>query len=352
MGRDSEDGGADAEGDARGDAAQRDAPPRHHRDDGLRGGRSDEARLCGEGRHISCGLPYEKGRPRRVDSHRGERIGGGHPDRKGEAADDEDHEQAELGQDHAIPDSEAQDPGPRCGAERLLPEACRSRRGDEEEGRVLKATVSKKYVSREAITYYALSLPAIALQLFFSSSVAANQGQFTPQVASFGPGITELVQLLPWGLLALSILAVVRFRPSALVTLLTASFFLAAAALGESGFFGTALGLTGSVSLVILATFMALIGFNYARAAKLLGGRPALVEGKGPLGYQLLSTSLELVLPLLAAVALAVGVSAIVTTLTLHTKLLPEPLSTLSSLYVESRFGLVFVSIGVAGDRK
>jgi len=213
----------------------------------------------------------------------------------------------------------------------------------------LKATASKKYASREAIIYYALSLPAIALQLFFSSSVAANPGQFSPQLASFGVGITELVQLLPWVLLALSILAVVRFRPSALVTLLTASFFLAAAALGESGFSGTALGLTGSVSLVILATFMALIGFNYARAAKLLGGRPALVEGQGPLGYQLLSTSLELVLPLLAAVALAVAVSAIVTTLTLQTKLLPEPLSTLSSLYLESRFGLVFVSIGVAG---
>jgi len=213
----------------------------------------------------------------------------------------------------------------------------------------MKATASKKFVSREAIIYYGLSLPAIAVQLFFSSSVAANPGQFTPQVASFGPGITELVQLLPWVLLALSVLAVVRFRPSALVTLLTASFFLAAAALGESGFFGTALGLTGSVSLVILASFMALIGFNYARAAKVLGGRPALLESGGPLGYQLLSTSLELVLPLLAALALAVGVSAIVTTLTLQTKLLPEPLSTLSSLYLESRFGLVFVSIGVAG---
>ena len=94
---------------------------------------------------------------------------------------------------------------------------------------------------------------------------------------------------------------------------------------------------------------MALIGFNYARAAKVLGGRPALVESGGPLGYQVLSTSLELVLPLLAALALAVAVSAIVTTLTLQTKLLPEPLSTLSSLYLESRFGLVFVSIGVAG---
>ncbi len=206
-----------------------------------------------------------------------------------------------------------------------------------------------KYASRQAITYYTLSLPAIALQLFFSSSVAANPGQFTPEIASFGPGITELVQLLPWGLLALSILAVVRFRPSALVSLLTASFFLAAAALGGSALFGTALGLTGSVSLVITASFAALIGFNYARAAKVLGGRPALLESRGPLGYQVLSTSLELVLPLLAAVGLAVAVSAIVTTITFQTKLLPEPLSTLSSLYLESRFGLVFVSIAVAG---
>jgi len=213
----------------------------------------------------------------------------------------------------------------------------------------LKATASTKYVNRQAITYYALSLPAIALQLFFSSSVAANPGQFTPQLASFGAGITELVQLLPWVLLALSVLAVVRFRPSSLVTLLTASFFLAVAALGESGFFGTAIGLTGSVSLVIIASFMALIGFNYARAAKVLAGRPPLVEGRGPLGYQLMSTSLEIVLPLLAAVALAVAVSEIVTTLTLQAKVLPEPLSTLTSLYLASRFGLVFVSIGVAG---
>src|SRR5207245_10041512 len=61
---------------------------------------------------------------------------------------------------------QARDQGPRRGGERLLPEACRSRRGDEEEGRGLRATASKKYASRYAITYNALRLRALRLQLF------------------------------------------------------------------------------------------------------------------------------------------------------------------------------------------
>ena len=93
-----------------------------------------------------------------------------------------------------------------------------------------------------------------------------------------------------------------------------------------------------------------------ASAAFLSGTHPKKTEGPdiragvsmdqlaaAVLGKDTPLTSLELVLPLLAALALAVAVSAIVTTLTLQTKLLPEPLSTLSSLYLESRFGLVFV---------
>ncbi len=208
---------------------------------------------------------------------------------------------------------------------------------------------SSRYFSRDAITYYALSTPAIALQVFFSSSIAANPQAITPQVSSFGSGISQVVQLLPWGILALSIVAVVRFRPSALAALLTASFFVATTALGDSGPFGSASALTGTVSLVIVASFGALIGFNYARAAKVLAGREAVIESRGPLGYQLYSTSLELFLPLVAVLALAAAVSGIVATIKVQTQLLPEPLSTLSSLYLQTRIGLVLVSLTVAG---
>ena len=208
---------------------------------------------------------------------------------------------------------------------------------------------SSRYLSRQAITYYALSLPAVALQVFFSLSITANPQAITPQVASSGSEIAQVVQLLPWALLAVSIFAVVEFRPSALVALLTASFFVAATALGESGPFGDTFALTGTVSLVIAASFAALIGFNYARATKVLGGKEANIESHGPIGYQILSTSLEVVLPFIAALALAVIVSGIVATIKVQTQLLPEPLSTLSSLYLKARLGLVLVSVLVAG---
>ena len=208
---------------------------------------------------------------------------------------------------------------------------------------------SSRYLSRQAITFYAFSAPAIALQVFFSSSIAANPQTITPQVASFGSGITQVVQLLPWALLAVSIFAVVRFKPSALVVLLTASFFVAATALGDSGPFGSTSALTGTVSLVIAASFAALIGFNYARATKILAGKEAKIESRGPFGYQLFSTSLELVLPLIAVLVLVAIVSGVVATIKVQTLLLPEPLSTLSSLYLKARIGLVLVSLMVAG---
>lgn len=208
---------------------------------------------------------------------------------------------------------------------------------------------SSRYATRTALAYYLLSFPAIALQVLFSLSVTANPQAIVPQVSSLGPSLTSVVELVPWVLLAVSLLAVVRFKPSILVILLSASFLVAASATQGTGFFSSTLTLEETVAIVIAASFMALIGFNYSRATKILSGRKATTLSHGPLGYQLLSSGVELALPFGAAIGLVALVSFVVAGLTVQAKLLPEPVSTLSSLYLATHLGFVFVSILVAG---
>ena len=64
--------------------------------------------------------------------------------------------------------------------------------------------------------------------------------------------------------------------------------------------------------MVVAATFLALVGFNYARGIKLLDGRRPDVTSSGPLGYNALGVALESAFPLAAALALVVLVDALV----------------------------------------
>jgi len=99
----------------------------------------------------------------------------------------------------------------------------------------------------------------------------------------------------------------------------------------------------------VAATFLALAGFNYARGIKLLAGRRPNVTSSGPLGYNALGVALESVFPLAAALALVVLVETVVGDLGVQAARLPAPLSALASLYLQSRIGLVFTTLFVAG---
>jgi hypothetical protein len=201
-------------------------------------------------------------------------------------------------------------------------------------------------VNREAVIYYVLALPAIILEVIFSIGIASNP---LSDLSAIAGGLLQFVRFLPLVIVAASLYAVLAFRPSILVTLLTLSFFISAVTNSQAGIFGTQGGFGLVVALVILGSFSALIGFNYSRGAKLRSGRELMIDSRGPLASQVISTGFELILPLIVTLAMVGLVSGVVAAIRVQAQVLPEPLSTLSSLYLRTRLGLVFISIAVAG---
>jgi len=202
--------------------------------------------------------------------------------------------------------------------------------------------------TRQALIYYLLCLPALVSEGLFSLAIASNPN-LVPEIASFGGIISLAVQIVPWLLMALSIYALISLRPSILIALLTVSFFIAASVTTSMSFFGYPFSLAAAVTLVVVSTFTALVGFNFSREAKLLAGKNLVTRSSGPLGYQLFSLGIELVLPLLAALGLVLFVSAITGALKAQALLLPQPLSTLTSLYLGTIWGFALTTILVAG---
>ena len=199
--------------------------------------------------------------------------------------------------------------------------------------------MDSRYYNRQAIIYYALMLPALVLELVFSAQIVSN-----PSEIGTAGLLLQIVQLVPFIILALSLYAIIKFRPSLLAAFLSVSFFVFVIVVGLSQS-----ALVATTSLVVTALFLSLIGFNYARATKILGGRNASIESNGPFSAQILSTALELVLPFLAALIVVFAISGAMAVIRSQAASLPAPLSTLSSLYLDSQIGLVFASILVAG---
>jgi len=212
-----------------------------------------------------------------------------------------------------------------------------------------RPSLLSRYATKAALIYYALVLPALVAEAVFSVAIVSTPGDLLTQAAPGGSAVAAGVQLLPWALLAASVYAIFSFRPSLLVTLLIASFFVAASVANGIAFLGVQLELGDTVILVVAATFLALAGFNYARGIKLLSGRRPDVTSSGPLGYNALGLALESVFPLAAALALVVLVETVVGDLGAQAARLPAPLSALASLYLQSRIGIVFTTLFVAG---
>jgi len=212
-----------------------------------------------------------------------------------------------------------------------------------------RPSLLSKYASRGALVYYTLSLPAVVATAAFSSAISSNPGDLLPQTASSGSAAAAAVQLLPLAIVAGSLFALFTLRPSLLVTLLIASFFVAASVANGIALLGAQLDLGDTVILVVAATFLALAGFSYARGLKLLAGRRPNVTSSGPVAYNVLGIALDSAVPLAAALALVVLVETVVGDLGVEAAHLPPPLSTLASLYLQSRIGLVFTTLFVAG---
>lgn len=206
-----------------------------------------------------------------------------------------------------------------------------------------------KYASSGAMVYYGLVLPAVLLEVIFSVAVASTPGDLVTRAGSYGGVILAAAELLPLVVLSLSAWAVFTFRPSILVTLLVACFFLAVSVTNGITILAFSLDLGDAVVLVVAATFLALAGFSYARGIVLLGGRRADVKSSGPLGYSVLGVALDTAVPIVSALALVLVVEGVVAALNVQATHLPQPLSTLATLYLQTRIGVVFTTLFVAG---
>lgn len=210
-------------------------------------------------------------------------------------------------------------------------------------------SLAARYASRDSAVFYLLVLPAVVAALVFSVAIASTPGDLVSQSASYGPAVSVLARLLPLFVLAGSAYAVFSFRPSLLVALLIATFFLAVSVANGISLLGVQLDLGATVVLVIAATFLALAGFNYARGLKLLSGRRPDITTSGPFSYNAFGVALESAVPLAVALALVVVVEVVVRDFQAQSSLLPAPLSSLASIYLQTRIGTVFTTLFVAG---
>ncbi|MDG6995146.1 MAG: hypothetical protein JRN52_04410, partial [Nitrososphaerota archaeon] len=103
--------------------------------------------------------------------------------------------------------------------------------------------LDSRYYNRQAIIYYALVLPALVLELVFSAQIVSN-----PSEIGIAGLLLQIVQLVPFIMLALSLYAIIRFRPSLLAAFLSVSFFVFVIVVGLSQ-----LALVATTSLVVTA---------------------------------------------------------------------------------------------------
>jgi len=189
--------------------------------------------------------------------------------------------------------------------------------------------------------YYLLSIPALILVLVFTIETAGIMEQI-PIAPSWEPlGLTFAI-ILPIIMIALYLYALLTFRPSTLVILLTLSFFVLTTMSQSVDYY--------SAVAVIASSFGCLIGFNYARKIRVLSGRePRLKNSKPRLRSRLATTSFDLVLPFLMAIGLVAIVGYVISLLTAETQILPEPLATLGSMYLQTHIYSVLTIVTVAG---
>jgi hypothetical protein len=198
-----------------------------------------------------------------------------------------------------------------------------------------------KYTNRDSIVYYLLSIPALLLVLVFSVEMAIIIEQI-PVPLSWEAVALIFSAIVPIIAISLYLYALLTFRPSTLVILLTLSFFLLTTMSQSVDYY--------SAVAVIASSFGCLIGFNYARRVRVLSGHePRLRNSKPSLWSRLVTNTFDSVLPFIMAVGLVSIVASVISLLTAETKILPAPLATLGALYLQTHLYSVLTIVTVAG---
>ncbi len=211
----------------------------------------------------------------------------------------------------------------------------------------LKLNRKWKRTHPQALLYYGLALPVIIAEFILYNSYLANSESVLAGFQNIIPPIgflktvTEtLVALLPWVLIIATVFALISLRPSLMVTILTIFFLVLVSALGQVDFYLAA--------IVVFSSFSSLIGFNYARAAKVLEGRKMTLESKGPLKFRFSGYAFDLGLPVASALGVMIIVWYIMDSIRAQVRILPPPLDTLGTLYLQSHVYLITTTLAVA----
>ena len=214
-----------------------------------------------------------------------------------------------------------------------------------------RRSLLSKYASKGALTYYALSLPAIVATVAFSSAISSNPSDLLAQAAPSGSAVAAAIQLLPLALVVGSLFALFTLRPSLLVTLFIASFFVAASVANGIAFLGSS-STSGTRSSWWWPRPSSPWPGSATPGPQALGRAASQCHLFRPAAYNALGIALDSAVPLAAALVLVVLVETVVGDLGVQAADLPPPLATLATLaglYLQSRVGLVFTTLFVAG---
>ena len=199
----------------------------------------------------------------------------------------------------------------------------------------------------QALAYYLLGAPVLITELFLLNLSLSNLDailspiQIIPFPRWLIGTVDQIVGLVPWIYLAASLYALFSVRPSKLIILQTVFFLFLTSTLGQVDFF-----LAG---MLVFSSFTTLLGFNYVRAAKVLAGRKLNSESRGPSLLRATTFGFDLVLPISSAIGAMAIVAILMNAIQNQVKILPQPLSTLGTLYLQSNFYLIMTTITVAG---
>lgn len=208
------------------------------------------------------------------------------------------------------------------------------------------------YASRSMAGYVILSLPAILLEVAFSVSIASSPGisGIAQRLGGIGSVVGIVLSLVPWLFVVASAVAVLYFRSSLVLTLLVGSYFVLSVVEGSAAAAGP-LSLTPEVSAaaVVIATFLALMAFSFARAAKLRGSTPPIIRTKGSALFRAIGLSLDFAVPAVIAVILVVVTIEMFSPVKDALTSLPPPLSGVFSSSISGPIAAVGITLLVAG---
>jgi hypothetical protein len=202
------------------------------------------------------------------------------------------------------------------------------------------------------LAYLFLSLPAVLLEVVFSTSIASSGGvaALGRLLGPFSQALLLVLTILPWALAAVSVYAVLSFRSSLVLTLLVVDYFVLSLVQGSAAAPGL-LSLSPEVSAgaVVGSTFLALMAFSFSRAARIRGANPPVIRTRGSSLFKALGLSLDFAVPAALAAVLVAATIETFGAVNGALKSLPPPLSGIFSSSITSPIAAVGLTLLVAG---